>query len=169
LISTTGFGCVSCFLQSGPDLVFPYLVFDSTVAHQVLAPPSSCFLYSFVFVFHLSSQWSGQIPRSARILLLRSGDFPSPQHVASALLPLWFFVQLVSGSVATRSERLSLGAITHIPGTLHPESRTRIARTEFSSPPDRSVSSSAFVFLLAPSIVGYCDVRSLFIDSPGCM
>jgi hypothetical protein len=35
--------------------------------------------------------------------------------VASAFLPLYFFVQLVSGSVATRSERLSIGAITHEP------------------------------------------------------
>jgi hypothetical protein len=36
------------------------------------------------FFLLLSSQWSAQIPRSARILPLHSGDFPTPHHVASA-------------------------------------------------------------------------------------
>jgi hypothetical protein len=66
---------------------------------------------SSLVLFLLSSQWSGQIPRSARILLLRSGDFPLPHHIASVLLSLGFFVQLVSVSVATRSERLTLSPL----------------------------------------------------------
>jgi hypothetical protein len=100
-------------------------------------------------------------------------DIGSPLRVSPTVaqvfddFPLWFLGQLVSGAVVTRSERRSLGAVTHRLGTLHPESCIRIAPTEFSSPPDRSVSSSVFVVLLAPSITGYCDVRSLFIDFPG--
>jgi hypothetical protein len=49
--------------------------------------------------------------------------------VASAFLPLYFYVQLVSGSVATRFERLSIGAITREPGAplpLLPYYRSRI-------------------------------------------
>jgi hypothetical protein len=104
-------------------LVLPLLVsffgLSYQIRHQVLLScsvwnrlstqwPREQSAQSSLVLFLLSSQWSGQIPRFARILLLRSGDFPSPHHVASALLSLGFFVQLVSVSVATRSERLTL-------------------------------------------------------------